>query len=171
MMGIRRASAADAETLSALSRDTFDETFGHCYTADDLRHYLDTTYDPARYAAQLDELGCAAWLLEDEGRALGYVMAGPCKLPHADVQPGDMELMRLYVRRELQNGGHGARLFAQAMEWIAANGPKSCWLGVWSENPGAQRFYQRHGFDKVGEYLYEVGTARDLEFIFRRDMG
>ncbi|MGG6461853.1 GNAT family N-acetyltransferase [Solilutibacter silvestris] len=170
-MIIRRASAADAETLSALSRDTFDDTFGHCYTADDLQHYLDTTYDPARYAAQLDELGCAAWLLEDEGRAVGYVMAGPCKLPHADVQPGDMELMRLYVRRGLQNGGHGARLFAQAMDWIAANGPKSCWLGVWSENPGAQRFYQRHGFDKVGEYLYEVGTARDLEFIFRRDMG
>ena len=169
-MIIRRATAADAETLSVLSRDTFVETFGHCYTADDLRHYLDTTYDPQRYAMQIEESGCAIWLLEDDGVAIGYVMAGPCKLPHADVRPGDMELMRLYVRRELQNGGHGARLFAQAMEWIAANGPKSCWLGVWSENPGAQRFYQRHGFDKVGEYLYEVGTARDLEFIFRRGM-
>jgi len=167
---IRRANAADAETLSALSRDTFTETFGHLYAPADLRDYLDASYAPARYAAQMEEQGCALWLLEDEGRARGYVMAGPCKLPHAGVRPGDMELMRLYVHRELQNGGHGARLFAQAMEWIAANGPASCWLGVWSENLGAQRFYQRHGFTKVGEYLYEVGNASDLEFIFRRDM-
>lgn len=169
-MIVRRASAADAGTLSALSRDTFDETFGHLYAPGDLRDYLDATYAPERYAAQLDELGCAAWLLEDEGRAIGYVMAGPCKLPHADVQPGDMELMRLYMRRDFQNGGHGARLYDQAMQWIAANGPQSCWLGVWSENLGAQRFYQRLGFERVGDYLYEVGTARDLEFIFRRAM-
>ena len=169
-MIIRRATAADAETLSALSRDTFEETFGHRYAPEDLRDYLDASYAPDRYASQLDEQGCAVWMLEDAGRAHGYVMAGPCKLPHAEVRPGDMELMRLYMRRELQNGGHGARLFAQAMAWIAANGPQACWLGVWSENAGAQRFYQRHGFDKVGEYLYEVGTARDLEFIFRRGM-
>lgn len=169
-MGIRRASAADIEVLSALSRDTFVETFGHCYAPDDLKRYLDTTYDPVRYAAQLEEQGCAAWLLEDGGKAIGYVMAGPCKLPHPDAQPGDMELMRLYVRREHQNGGLGLQLFEVAMAWIAANAPRSCWLGVWSENLGAQRFYQRHGFQRVGDYLYEVGAARDLEFIFRRDM-
>lgn len=169
-MNIRRASAADAGTLSALSRDTFVETFGHLYAPEDLRDYLDASYAPARYAAQLDEQGCAVWLLEDGTRAVGYAMAGPCKLPHADVRAGDMELMRLYVRRDFQNGGHGARLFARAMDWIAANGPQACWLGVWSENLGAQRFYQRQGFDRVGEYLYEVGTARDLEFIFRRAM-
>ncbi|PNS09343.1 GNAT family N-acetyltransferase [Solilutibacter silvestris] len=167
---IRRAVADDIEVLSALSRDTFTDTFGHCYTPDDLRGYLDATYEPTRYLAQLEEQGCAAWLLEDGGHAIGYAMAGPCKLPHADVQPGDMELMRLYIRGEHQNGGHGARLFDAAMAWIVANAPRSCWLGVWSENLGAQRFYQRHGFRKVGEYLYEVGAARDLEFIFRRDM-
>ena len=48
------------------------------------------------------------------------------------------------------------------------NGPQAIWIGVWSENLGAQRFYARHGYEKVGEYLYPVGEARDLEFILRK---
>ena len=170
-MIIRRATAADAETLSLLSRDTFVETFGHMYVAEDLAHHLDHAYPPQSYADALEEGGCAAWLLEDEGgQAQGYVFVGPCGLPHVDVQPGDLELKRLYLRGAVQNGGWGARLFAAAEAWMLANGPGALWLGVWSGNTGAQRFYARHGFDKVGEYLYPVGETRDLEFILRRDV-
>jgi len=39
---------------------------------------------------------------------------------------------------------------------------------VWSENFGAQRFYARYGFSKVGTYEFPVGQVRDLEFILRR---
>jgi len=39
---------------------------------------------------------------------------------------------------------------------------------VWSENFGAQRFYARYGFEKVGTYEFPVGQTRDLEFILRR---
>mgnify|MGYP001551852877 CR=1 FL=1 len=46
--------------------------------------------------------------------------------------------------------------------------PRTLWLGVWSENFGAQRFYARYGFEKAGEYLFPVGDTNDLEFILRR---
>lgn len=168
-MHIRRASGRDAGVLSAISRDTFVETFGHLYAPDDLAVHLDKAYRVDAYAPALDELGCAAWLLEDDGgHAQGYAFVGPCTLPHAEVVPGDLELKRLYVRAALQGGGWGGRLFAQALDWMQANAPTALWLGVFSENEGAQRFYRRHGFDKVGEYLYAVGSARDREFIFRR---
>jgi RimJ/RimL family protein N-acetyltransferase len=39
---------------------------------------------------------------------------------------------------------------------------------VWSENHGAQRFYAREGFEKVGEYGFKVGRTVDHEFILRR---
>lgn len=166
---IRRASAADARTLSALSQATFDETWGHLYTEADQAHYKAHAYSPAFYRDALDERGCAAWLLEDAGgRALGYALVGPCGLPHPQVAPGDMELKRLYLRRELQNGGWGRRLFDVAEAWLRANGPQSIWIGVWSENFGAQRFYARQGYEQVGEYLFEVGEARDREFILRK---
>lgn len=170
-MQIRRATAADADVLSQLSRETFSETFAHLYTAENLNWHLDFSYAPDKYRDALDEQGCAAWLLEDaNGQAQGYVFVGPCELPHAEVQPGDMELKRLYLRRAAQNAGHGAQLFAVAEQWMQANAPHNLWIGVWSENHGAQRFYARHGYEKAGEYLYPVGETRDLEFILRKPL-
>ena len=54
------------------------------------------------------------------------------------------------------------------MQDLLKNGPRTLWLGVYSENEGAQRFYARYGFEHAGEYEYPVGEARDREFIYRR---
>ena len=54
------------------------------------------------------------------------------------------------------------------MAWLQEDGPRDVWIGVWSENYGAQRFYERHGFEKVGEYGFAVGKTVDREFILRR---
>jgi diamine N-acetyltransferase len=54
------------------------------------------------------------------------------------------------------------------MAWLLAEGPRDIWIGVWSENYRAQRFYERHGFLKVGEYGFPVGGTLDHEFILRR---
>lgn len=168
---IRRATAADADDLTSISRHTFAQTFGHQYAKADLDRHLAQTYSADEYALALDEHGCAAWLLEDgAGQVLGYAFAGPCALPHAQVQPGDLELKRLYLDAAVQNQGWGSRLFDAAMGWMHANHPDAIWIGVFSQNEGAQRFYARHGFDKVGDYLYPVGETRDLEFILRRSV-
>ena len=165
---IRRATVDDAPTLSALATATFVETFGHLYPTEDVQAFLDTAYDVGRQALILSNPDYAVWLLEADGHAVGHCAAGPCGLPHPDVQPGDGELKRLYVLREFQNGGAGRRLMDTAMDWLLQDGPRTLWLGVWSENLGAQRFYARYGFEKVGTYEFPVGRVRDLEFILRR---
>lgn len=170
-MRIRRATVADAEALAKISRDTFVETFGHMYTPADLAWHLEHSYAPGSYRDALDEQGAVAWLLEDDADDVqGYAFVGPCGLPHDEVQAGDLELKRLYLRQSVQNGGWGARLFGEAEGWMRRNGPAAIWIGVWSGNDGAQRFYARHGYEKVGEYLYPVGEARDLEFILRKQL-
>ena len=55
-----------------------------------------------------------------------------------------------------------------ALAWLERKGPRRVWLGVWSKNHGAQRLYERLGFEKVGEYEFLVGKTRDHEFIMRR---
>ena len=55
--------------------------------------------------------------------------------------------------------------------WLLQDGPRDIWIGVWSENFGAQRFYERQGFAKVGEYGFHVGRTVDREFILRRSAG
>lgn len=168
---IRRATPADAGALAAVGARTFVATFGHLYPAEDLQTFLDESHAADAYARYLDDDAYALWLLEGDGQALGYALAGPANLPHPELRAGDGELKRLYVDASLQNGGWGAKLFAEALAWLERDGPRTLWISVWSENFGAQRFYARHGFGKAGEYEFPVGRQRDREFIFRRVPG
>ena len=170
-LAIRRATAQDAQVVSALAATTFTETFGALYPPDDLAALLREAYAVERQRTILSHPDYALWLLEDDGEAVGHIAAGPCGLPHPDAAPGDGEIKRLYLRQGWQNGGHGARLMDAAMDWLLRDGARTLWVGVWSENHGAQRFYGRYGFGKAGEYLFPVGATRDLEFILRRPAG
>ena len=169
---IRRATAADAEVLSEIGMRTFIETFGHLYPDEDLQAYLQENYSPTATSRLLADDRYAIWLLEqDNGPApqtVGYAVGGPCGLPHADATPDEGELKRLYLLPELHNSGWGSRLCQVVLDWLERDGPRMLWISVWSENVGAQRFYQRYGFEKVGEYEFPVGRVRDREFMFRR---
>ena len=94
--------------------------------------------------------------------------ACPAHLPHPDVAPGDGEVQRLYILQGYQGGGRGTLLLNTALEWLERGGPRTIWIGVWSENYGAQRFYTRHGFEIVGDYSFMVGDHADHELITRR---
>jgi diamine N-acetyltransferase len=167
---IRRAGPADAETLAALGARTFSETFAHLYDPEDLRVFLAEAYSLERTRADLADPAKASWLVEADGEAIGYALAGPCGLPHDEVTPACGELKRIYFLKSHQGGGLGGALFAETMAWLTRNGACDIWIGVWSENHGAQRFYERAGFSKVGEYGFEVGRTVDREFILRRSM-
>jgi hypothetical protein len=39
-------------------------------------------------------------------------------------------------------------------------------LSVWSENLDAQRFYRRHGFDRVADVAFPVGDHVDIDHLF-----
>lgn len=162
---IRRAAPADAQALSAIGKGTFTETFGHLYPPEDAAYYLAEAYSLPRTQADLVDPAKASWLVESDGEAVGYALAGPCGLPHAEVTPRCGELKRLYLLKAYQGGGVGSRLIQTVFDWL---GDRRIWIGVWSENYGAQRFYGRLGFEKVGEYEFPVGRVRDREFILRR---
>ena len=162
---IRRATPADAERVVDITRRNFTETFGHLYPPEDLAYFLDNSYSLDVHRTMLADEAYAIWLLERDGEALGHAVAGPAGLPHPDMAD---ELKRLYILQEAHNGGWGSKLFQTVLDWQLRDGPRTLWIGVWSENPGAQRFYGRYGFEKVGEYLFPVGNTNDLEFILRR---
>jgi len=72
------------------------------------------------------------------------------------------------VLRSAQGGGLGRELLARSLRWLRAHFSR-IYIGVWSGNHKAQRFYARHGFRVVGGYEYVVGDTRDQELIMSRD--
>jgi GNAT superfamily N-acetyltransferase len=170
---IRSATPADVAALAALKRATFRETFleGFAipYPPADIARFEAEHYGEARVAADLAAPDHHSWLAEGlDGTPVAYAHVGPCKLPHGDVQAGDAELYQLYMRADWQGGGLGRVLMERALGWLDARSPDRQWLGVWSGNVRAQRFYAHFGFGKVGTYDFAVGDHRDHEYIFRR---
>jgi hypothetical protein len=90
--------------------------------------------------------------------------AGFAKLRLDRPVPGDatgtgVELQKIYVRRASVGSGLGAQLLAAAIDVARAAGEALIWLDVLKTNPGARRFYERHGFLVTGELPF----ASDLD--------
>ena len=166
---LRRATAADAATLAELGAATFTETFGHLYPPEDLQAFLAKSHTPEGWAQTLADANRAVWLVVHEsGRSIGFLVVGACKLPVDNLEPRAGEIQQLYVLAEFHNLRLGGRLMALGLEWLESQGRTPLYIGVWSENYGAQRFYGRYGFSKVGEYGFPVGKTVDREFILKR---
>lgn len=166
---IRPARPSDAAALAELGAITFTDTFGHLYPKQDLEDFLADNHTPAKLAKVLDDPDIAIFVAEaPDGRLVGYSQVGPADMPHEDLRPEHGELKRLYVLKDIQGGGLGAKLIEPALDWLDAHGRNPVWLSVWAHNVGAQRFYARYGFEKAGEYEFAVGNWRDPEFILRR---
>ena len=102
---IRRAGPPDTAALAEVGRDTFVETFGRLYPPEDLEAFLVDSYTPESFARYLGPPGHALWLAEAAGRAVAYVQAGPCTLPHEQVTPACGEVKRLYRRHGFERVG------------------------------------------------------------------
>ncbi|HUQ51116.1 MAG TPA: GNAT family N-acetyltransferase [Gammaproteobacteria bacterium] len=165
---VRRAAAEDAAELARLAEVTFAATFGHLYPPEDLASYVAATYTEEACLQVLADERMACWLVGAEGEpAVGFALAGYCKLPVAGLEPTAGELRQLYVRSTHQGRQLGTQLFDAALAWLERH-YSPLYIGVWSLNHGAQRFYGRYGFVKVGEYGFAVGKTIDREFILRR---
>ena len=167
---LRDAVAGDAAALSLLGRQSFAAAFGHLYRPEDLAAFLDETHDPARVAGEIADPAYIHQLaVDDAGRLMGY-----CKLTadsdyasHSEAR-GPMGLSQLYTDPACTGQGLGAALMDWALATARSRGADAVQLSVWSENLGAQRFYQRHGFAKIADIDFWVGSHRDDEFLYEK---
>jgi ribosomal protein S18 acetylase RimI-like enzyme len=166
---IQRATLSDASALAVLGAATFTETFGHLYPPEDLQTFLVGTHSVDAWARVLADSQRGVWIATLDGaRPVAFIAVGPCKLPVENLEPAAGEIQQLYVLARHHNLRLGSQLMDRALEWLEAQGRTPVYIGVWSENFGAQRFYGRYRFEKVGEYEFRVGGTVDHEFILKR---
>jgi ribosomal protein S18 acetylase RimI-like enzyme len=166
-MILRPASLTDAPALAQLGATTFIAAFGHLYSPEDLAAFLAQVHNPEAVAEEIAGDSCTHCLVEHDGALIAY-----CKLryPSHYVSYSDaanpLELGQLYALPEHTGAGIGARLMDWALEQARAGGHDAMLLSVYSENYGAQRFYQRYGFGKIADITFQVGDHFDPEFLY-----
>jgi diamine N-acetyltransferase len=169
---ITEANMEDVEELSALGRETFVKKFSHLYRDEDLKAFLDTKHSSAHYKEAIRDKATKVWIAKKkESNMVGYAVAGPLSLPVETPPPEALELKRLYISNKDQSKGLGAQFMGRFFQWTKKMGDPSVFLGVYSDNHEAQRFYARFGFLRVGKYYLPVGEHMDLEFILEKPRG
>lgn len=158
----------ELSALEELARQCFVETFGHLYKSEDLEQHLSNTCSIEYFAEALSQ-GDKILIMKEGDALVGYAKYGHVRLPLKTLpDKNDREIHRLYVLASQ----HGKQLGGQLMEAMLADSQMQIaaviYLGVWSENNKAQRFYQRYGFERCSEYIYYVGNHADDEFIMKR---
>lgn len=166
---LRPATPADAEALSRLGTDSFVAAFGHLYAPEDLKAFLDRFRSVERYRAELADPAQRVQIAEIDGRPTAYALIvfdwgfdeRPAPRPQRPVLLG-----QLYCAPGMTGHGLGAALMDWAIAQARAEGADALQLSVFSENVGAQRFYQRYGFRHVADIDFWVGNHRDDEFLY-----
>lgn len=165
---IRAATALDAQLLRDLAMRTFCDTFAEGSSAEDMDVYLQTAFALETVKAEiLDECNLFLLLFSDE-RPYGYAKLRR-GTREACVQ-GDrvIELERLYVDRSVLRRGYGSALMEAAIARAVELGCDAIWLGVWEHNERAIAFYERWGFERVGEHPFVLGEDHQTDWVMQR---
>ncbi len=171
-MILRPATIDDAPALAALGAETFTAAFAHLYTPADLAAFLAEVHNPAAVAQEIAGAECTHCLADAGGELVAF-----CKLRHPSHYAqhsgakNPVELAQLYALPNHTGTGVGAKLMDWALGVARAGGHDAVLLSVYSENFGAQRFYQRYGFDKIADITFRVGQQLDAEFLYELRLG
>ncbi|HEY0050228.1 MAG TPA: GNAT family N-acetyltransferase [Pyrinomonadaceae bacterium] len=167
---IRTASARDAETLARVGRKSFYDAFAdHPKNAPgDLKIYMDEAFSARTIAAELADKDVIYFIAEIGGEAVGYAKLKKNSREEATAGENPLELCRLYSLNEFIGKGIGKALMRHSLDYARDNRHDFMWLGVWEYNFRAQKFYEKFGFEKCGEHVFQLGTDPQTDWLLQK---
>ncbi|MEY9951401.1 N-acetyltransferase family protein [Leifsonia sp. EB34] len=173
---IRPATAADAPALSAVAAVTFPLACPPHTTEEAKAAFVATVLSAERFGEYTTDPARRVLVAEDaDGAVIGYTMVNLGEPADADVQAAvrvrpTAELSKCYVLPGHHGAGVAGRLMAASLAVAAEAGAAGIWLGVNEENARAQRFYGKHGFERVGSKRFLVGDRLEDDWVMEREL-
>ena len=167
---LRGAHRLDLPSLAELAAATFRQAFAADNDPVDFEAYVREAFSQSRLLDELEDAKNTFLVAVDDGeqRLVGY-----SKLRRGTVADGargqqPIELERIYVDESRLGAGLGTRLMRRCIEVAMEEGRDSMWLGVWERNERAIRFYERWGFEVVGNHTFQLGSDTQTDLVMER---
>ena len=165
---IRQATLAEAEALVELAARTFYDAFAATNTPENMRAYMSAAFTVEQMNAELHDPHSTFLLAELAGQQVGYAKLLGSEVPGCVVVRPAIELSRLYVDQNVLGAGVGAALMQACLDTARHAGFQAIFLGVWENNPRAQVFYRKWGFERVGEHVFQMGDDPQTDWWMMR---
>lgn len=168
---IRRCGPGDGDLLALIGKATFLESYAGLVDGQAIVRHCQERQSIGYYSSVLADSAHALWLAEVEpGPApVGYLHLAPPDLP-VETRANDIEIKRIYLLSRFHGSGSGRALLEAAEEEARARKMGRLLLGVYKGNEKALRFYEKAGFEKVGERKFDVGGAVYEDWVLGREV-
>jgi diamine N-acetyltransferase len=167
---IRKANFEDAETLAEIGLQSFNEAFAEHPKnhPDDMKIYTDEAFSVENLQKELNDADAVFFVAELEDEIVGYAKLQ--RNSREDCVSGEnlLELNRLYALDKYIGKGIGKALMLKCLEFAETNQHDIFWLGVWEFNFRAQKFYEKFGFEKCGEHVFQLGSDPQVDWIMQK---
>jgi ribosomal protein S18 acetylase RimI-like enzyme len=174
---VRRAVPTDVAALAEVAAVTFALACPPSTSREAIDGFIATALSDAAFTRYLADPARRLLVAEeDPGAQLeGYTMvvAGEPLDPEVAaavrIRP-TAELSKIYVREGSHGRGTAAELLARTLEAAREGGAAGVWLGTNEENVRAQRFYAKHGFERIGTKRFKLGDRYEHDLVFERPL-
>lgn len=167
---IERVKPADIDTLQAISKQTFVETFAPHNSEQNMIRYLNESFSRQRLAAEISNESSEFYFARSGNGVVGYLKLNSGASQTEIREHHGIEIERIYVVQEY----HGKRVGQLLYEWalqIARDGKfRYVWLGVWEHNKRAIRFYEKNGFVPFDKHVFRLGDDIQTDIMMKKDL-
>lgn len=167
---IRKAFPADAEALSAISEQTFRDTYANFNTPENMDQYVRDNFGPEQLSSEISSPENTFLLAVEDGNIIGFSKLCTAKIPEALAGKQAIEIERIYVDSHFHGKKVGPLLMQHIVDFAQMGGFEVLWLGVWENNPRAFRFYEKWGFTRFGEQIFQLGDDLQTDWLLAKKL-
>jgi len=155
----------DLHKLQEISYETFNETFKHQNTLENMNAYLQRAFNLNQLEKELSNLSSQFFFVYFKHEVAGYLKVNIDDAQTEEMGDESLEIERIYIRSKFQKHGLGKYLLNKAIEIALEENKRKIWLGVWEKNENAIAFYKKMGFVQTGAHSFYMGDEEQIDFI------
>ncbi len=164
---VRRATDDDAAALTRTGARLFLQAYDGLIPSRDMAVYMAAEFNVCRQQAELSDPEVLILIVETNDEMVGYAQLRQKSIPVDGVATTEVELQRIYVDQKWHGKGIAQQLISSVGEAVRSFSAHGIWLAVWEQNPRAISFYQKIGFEAVGNQQFLVHTQIQNDVIMR----
>ncbi|NRD79895.1 GNAT family N-acetyltransferase [Bacillus sp. BRMEA1] len=164
-INIKKCTLEDLGKLQEISYETFNDTFKHQNSTENMKSYLERAFNLKQLEKELCNISSEFFFVYFNNEIAGYLKVNTNEAQSEVMGDQSLEIERIYIKNKFQKHGLGKYLLNKAMEIAMERNKKKVWLGVWEKNENAIAFYKKMGFVQTGSHSFYMGDEAQMDFI------
>jgi len=162
MTELKPVSQDEIGQLQQLASEIWNQHYIEIISKEQIDYMLELFHSKQRILEEISR-GCIWMMLWNNEKPVGYLMLKPEK--------SGMYLSKIYLKKEVRRKGFGKLMIDFVKKTAIEHKLYKVSLNVNKHNTDTIRFYEKSGFKKVGEGVFEIGNSYVMDdFIFELDL-